>query len=208
MGSFSRFAKFGTRFRGWEQNDGYIAFKTMDMKRRNFLGATALAAGALGLAGSASAMSAAAFAEGAGAKGAGGGSAAVGDGSSTASTDGSAAAAGSTAGGSTKLPPIVHHVFFWLKNPDSTADRDKLVEGLKTLAGIPIIRELHVGTLAPTEKRDVVDASWQVSELMFFDNVHDQAGYQQHPLHLDFVKNYSHLWAKVVVYDAMNVFSK
>jgi len=139
------------------------------MKRRNFLGASALAAGVL-------------FAEGAGAKG--------------------------SAGGSTKLPPVVHHVFFWLKNPDSVADRDKLVEGLKTLAGIPIIRELHVGLLASTEKRDVVDTSWQVSELMFFDNVADQLAYQQHPIHLDFVKNYSHLWAKVVVYDANNVYSK
>jgi len=110
--------------------------------------------------------------------------------------------------GATKLPPVVHHVFFWLKNAGSVEDRDKLVEGLKTLAGIPLIKELHVGVLADTEKRDVVDASWQVSELMFFDNVNDQASYQQHPLHLAFIKNYSHLWAKVVVYDAMNVFSK
>lgn len=108
----------------------------------------------------------------------------------------------------TKLPPVVHHVFFWLKNPSSVEDRDRLVEGLKTLAGIPIIRELHVGILANTEKRDVVDASWQVSELMFFDDVTGQASYQTHPLHLAFVKDYSHLWEKVIVYDAMNIFSK
>src|ERR1700759_2195361 len=41
-------------------------------------------------------------------------------------------------------PPIVHHVFFWLKNPASTEDRDKLVAGLKPLAGIPLIKELYV----------------------------------------------------------------
>ena len=104
-------------------------------------------------------------------------------------------------------PPIVHHVFFWLKNPASTEDRDKLVAGLKTLAGIPLIRELYVGVLANTEKRDVVDASWQVSELMFFEDLSGQANYQQHPLHLAFVKNCSPLWEKVVVYDAMNVYS-
>ena len=108
----------------------------------------------------------------------------------------------------TGRPPIVHHVFFWLKNPASAEDRDQLVTGLKTLAGIPLIRELYVGILANTEKRDVVDASWQVSELMFFDDLQSQGSYQQHPLHLDFVKNYSHLWEKVVVYDAMNVFSR
>ena len=106
------------------------------------------------------------------------------------------------------LPPLVHHVFFWLKNPTSTQDRDKLVEGLKTLAAIPVIRELHVGVVASTEARDVVDASWQVSELMFFHTTADQAAYQEHPIHLDFVKNYSHLWEKVIVYDALNIYSK
>jgi hypothetical protein len=105
-------------------------------------------------------------------------------------------------------PPIVHHVFFWLKDPASTEDRDQLVAGLKTLAGIPLIKELYVGVLANTDRRDVVDASWQVSELMFFTDLPSQASYQQHPIHLDFVKNYSHLWEKVVVYDAMNLFSR
>ena len=104
-------------------------------------------------------------------------------------------------------PPVVHHVFFWLKNPSSTADRDKLVAGLKTLAAIPLIKELYVGVLAETEKRDVVDASWQVSELMFFHDLQGQASYQQHPIHLAFVKNCSPLWEKVVVYDAMSVYT-
>lgn len=98
---------------------------------------------------------------------------------------------------------LVHHVFFWLKNPDSKEDRDKLVEGLQTLSRIETIRKLHIGVLASTEKRDVVDTSWQVSELMFFDDLAGQAAYQSHPIHLAFVKNYGHLWAKVIVYDAM-----
>lgn len=55
---------------------------------------------------------------------------------------------------------LVHHVFFWLKNPDSKEDRDKLVEGLQTLSRIETIRKLHIGVLASTEKRDVVDTSW------------------------------------------------
>ncbi len=101
--------------------------------------------------------------------------------------------------------PLVHHVFFWLKNPDSVEDRDKLVEGVKTLHKIETIREIHVGVLASTEKRDVVDTSWHVSELMFFSDLAGQATYQTHQVHLDFIKNYGHLWAKVVVYDAMTV---
>jgi hypothetical protein len=101
--------------------------------------------------------------------------------------------------------PLVHHVFFWLKNPDSVADRDKLVEGVKTLSKIETIKAIHVGVVAKTEKRDVVDQSWGVSELMFFNDLAGQATYQTHQVHLDFIKNYGHLWAKVIVYDAQTV---
>ena len=97
--------------------------------------------------------------------------------------------------------PIVHHVFFWLKNPGSKADRDQLVAGIKKLSKIPTVRGLHVGIVADTEARDVVDKSWGVSELLFFDDLKGQATYQDHPLHLEFIKNCSHLWEKVVVYD-------
>ena len=100
---------------------------------------------------------------------------------------------------------LAHHALFWLKNPDSKEDRDKLVEGVKTLAKIETVQEIHIGVLANTEKRDVVDASWQVSELIFFNDLAGQSTYQTHRIHLDFVKNYSHLWQKVVVYDAMEV---
>jgi hypothetical protein len=81
--------------------------------------------------------------------------------------------------------PIVHHVFFWLKNPGSPEDRDKLVAGVKTLVNIPTVKKLRVGVVAATEKRDVVDNSWAVSELMFFSDLAGQATYQNHPIHLD-----------------------
>ena len=101
--------------------------------------------------------------------------------------------------------PLVHHVFFWLKNPGSTADRDKIVEGLQTLRKIEAIKELRIGVVASTEKRDVVDNSWGVSELMFFEDLAGQAIYQDHPIHQKFIKDCSHLWDKVIVYDAMDV---
>lgn len=96
---------------------------------------------------------------------------------------------------------VVHHVFFWLKNPGSEADKAKLIEGLNTLRGIEQVDQLIIGTPASTLKRDVVDNSFDVSELMFFENVEAQDTYQTHPTHLAFVENYSHLWEKVVVYD-------
>ncbi|WP_153795796.1 Dabb family protein [Foetidibacter luteolus] len=100
---------------------------------------------------------------------------------------------------------LVHHAIFWLKNPSSVEDRDKLAEGVKSLGKIETIRELHVGIVASTEKRDVVDNSWGVSEVMFFDDLAGQATYQTHPIHQEFIKNHSHLWEKVIVYDAIDV---
>lgn len=105
----------------------------------------------------------------------------------------------------TRTMNLIHHVFFWLKNPGSVADRDKLVAGLRTLKAISHIRALHIGLPAPTEKRDVVDASYDVSEMMFFGSVEDQKSYQDHPIHQAFIANYGHLWERVVVYDAIDV---
>ncbi len=101
--------------------------------------------------------------------------------------------------------PIVHHVFFWLKNKDSKEDREQLIAGVKTLSKIPSVQKLSVGVSASTEKRDVVDNSWAVSELMFFSDLEGQNIYQTHPLHLEFIGDYSHLWDKVLVYDVIEV---
>lgn len=100
-----------------------------------------------------------------------------------------------------KSSPLVHHVFFWLKKPGSETDRKLLIEGLKTLKAINEIKQLLIGIPASTEKRDVVDNSFDVSELMYFDNTEGQSAYQVHPIHKAFVEKYSHLWEKVVVYD-------
>lgn len=102
-------------------------------------------------------------------------------------------------------PMLFHQVFFWLKTPSDKADRDKLIAGLKALKAIDVIQQLHVGVPASTEKRDVIDNSYDVSELMVFKSVEDQKRYQDHPLHQRFVADCSHLWSKVVVYDSMSV---
>lgn len=99
---------------------------------------------------------------------------------------------------------LIHHVFFWLKTPGSKADRDQLIAGLNALRAIEVVQQLHIGVPASTEMRDVVDNSYDVSELMVFASVEDQKRYQDHPLHLKFVKDYAHLWRKVVVYDAIS----
>ncbi|UZK66170.1 Dabb family protein [Sphingomonas sp. M1-B02] len=100
---------------------------------------------------------------------------------------------------------IVHHVFFWLKNPQSAADRAELIAGIGTLGKIEEVRSMQIGVPASTEKREVVDSSFHVSELLVFDSVADQKAYQDHPIHQKFVASCGHLWAKVVVYDMVTV---
>jgi len=112
-----------------------------------------------------------------------------------------------SAGTSVETPRkrVVHHVFFWLRNPESKDDLAELLKGLNTLRQIEVVREIHIGVPASTKQRDVVDGSYSASELMFFDDITAQETYQEHPIHKKFVATCSHLWSRVVVYDSIDV---
>jgi hypothetical protein len=100
---------------------------------------------------------------------------------------------------------LVHHVFFWLKEPENRENRKQFEKALKDLLKIKTIRLSHTGVPASTEKRDVVDHSYTYSFMLFFESKEDQEEYQKHPLHLKFVEENSHLWNKVVVYDSTDI---
>jgi hypothetical protein len=97
-----------------------------------------------------------------------------------------------------------HHVFFWLENPDSPADREAFEKGIADVLNIPEIKSYHFGIpAAGTAGRDVVDGSYTYSYLIFFDNADAQDVYQDHPLHHKFIEDCNHLWERVVVYDSV-----
>ncbi len=104
----------------------------------------------------------------------------------------------------TKKKTFVHHVYFWLKNLSSEADRNKLIEGLTALSKVPTIRSHHIGLPASTN-RSVIERSYSVSWMLFFDNLEEEEVYQKHPIHLKFVEDYSHLWEKVIVFDSEQI---
>jgi hypothetical protein len=99
---------------------------------------------------------------------------------------------------------FIHHVYFWLKNPENINDLNKLIEGLNKLSAVTTISNFHIGKPAST-KREVIDSSYSVSWLLLFNNKEDQDSYQTDPVHLKFVEQCSHLWSKVVVYDTVGV---
>ena len=98
---------------------------------------------------------------------------------------------------------FVHHVYFWLNNPESTDDLKKLLEGLNKLSKVKTIKMFHIGKPAGTN-RDVIDGSYSVSWLLLFENRANQDSYQTDPIHLQFIDDCKHLWKKVVVYDSID----
>ena len=100
---------------------------------------------------------------------------------------------------------VIHHVFFWLRQPHSKEDLAKLIAGLQTLKKIKTVKKLHIGIPAATEDRTVVDSSYSASELLFFDDLAGQETYQDHPIHQKFIADCAHLWQKVVVYDSVDI---
>jgi len=114
-------------------------------------------------------------------------------------------AAAATSGlAGTRSPELIHHVFFWLKNPDAE-NLKKLIEGIQTLEKIETIREFRIGTPAKTPKRDVIDDTYSISLMIRFKDVAGHDVYQEHPVHKKFVENCSSLWRTVRVYDAMDI---
>src|SRR6476620_980734 len=97
---------------------------------------------------------------------------------------------------------FIHHVFFWLKE-NNESNREQLIEGLEKLSSVSTIKRYHIGVPATTN-REVIENTYNVSWMILFDNAADQDSYQVDPIHLNFVKECSHLWNKVTVFDTIN----
>lgn len=99
---------------------------------------------------------------------------------------------------------LIHHVYFWLKEPENQTHKNELLKALNELIKVKTIKISHVGVPAGTENRDVVDHSYDVSYMVMFDSLADQDAYQTDPIHLKFVEENQHHWEKVIVYDSIN----
>ena len=101
---------------------------------------------------------------------------------------------------------FAHHVFFWLKNPDSQEDHAKLLAALKGLKKIEVVKYAHIGSPSINDfDRPVTDATYSFSVLLLFNSKKDEETYLYHPLHKQFGADNHHLWSKVMVYDSMSI---
>jgi Stress responsive A/B Barrel Domain len=96
---------------------------------------------------------------------------------------------------------FVHHVFFWMQDSATEAEKAQLRAGIESLSAVQGITTFHVGVPAPTN-REVIDSSYSFSLLTIFMDAAAEAVYQTHPIHLKFIADCKHLWSRVVVYDS------
>ena len=54
---------------------------------------------------------------------------------------------------------FVHHVLFYLKNPNSAEDKAQLIEGLQALSKVPCIIFSNIGSPANTT-RDIIEKDY------------------------------------------------
>ncbi|HEY8944092.1 MAG TPA: Dabb family protein [Polyangiaceae bacterium] len=96
---------------------------------------------------------------------------------------------------------LIHSVYFWFKRDANPALVERFAEGLERLSTIPDIQTTYFGKPESTPKRAVIDDSyaWALVEIFADLAAHDR--YQAHPIHQEFVREFSPIWEKVQVYD-------
>ncbi len=94
----------------------------------------------------------------------------------------------------------IHSVYFWLQRDKSDHELPAFLQALESLKEIPPVKQLWVGTPAPTD-RPAVDSTYDAALTVFFEDAQGHALYQKHLLHQNFLENYRAWWRKVVIYD-------
>jgi hypothetical protein len=96
---------------------------------------------------------------------------------------------------------VTHVVLFWMKDPQDTAARKRLMDATESLRKIPGMMRLTYGRAIPST-RSVVDASFDLGIVMTFANRKALNAYEEHPIHAKAVQEVLlPLTKKVQVYD-------
>lgn len=96
-----------------------------------------------------------------------------------------------------------HNVFFWLKEPSNLEDCSLFEKALQKFLDISVYPKTAVITKPAHTNREVVDNSYTYALLVSFDSKEKHDLYQQEEAHQEFLKEASHLWNKVQIFDAV-----
>lgn len=98
---------------------------------------------------------------------------------------------------------VNHYVLFWLKKDLTEKQVEEFTGFFEMLRTIPGVRKFYYGKPADSKSRDVVDNSFTYNLMIQFDTLEELEVYGVHPIHMDAIEKYSHLWEKVVVHDSV-----
>lgn len=96
---------------------------------------------------------------------------------------------------------VIHSVYFWLADGLSVEDVEAFQKGLESLRAVETVASIHIGVPAKTEKRPVIDTSYDYALIILFQSIEAHDFYQTSAGHLAFVKNCGKFWKKVQIYD-------
>jgi hypothetical protein len=96
----------------------------------------------------------------------------------------------------------IHHlILIWQKAGTPASQTETLLQETRYLEKIPGVKSILINTPV-TSDRPVVDDSFSYAILMTFASAQDMQNYQQHPQHLQFLKdNIQGKMEKLVIYD-------
>ena len=98
-------------------------------------------------------------------------------------------------------PGMIHTVYFWLDDALSAEEQGDFTRAVQQLEAIPSVKRMFVGPPAATPDREVVDHSYDLALIVWFDDVAGHELYQEHPIHLKFVSENEAKFKEVRVYD-------
>ncbi|QDT01983.1 Stress responsive A/B Barrel Domain protein [Rubripirellula lacrimiformis] len=98
-----------------------------------------------------------------------------------------------------------HSVHFWLRDGVGEAERQQVIEGVKSLGNSPNMESARVGVPAMTD-RAVVDNSYSIQLIAVFADkaAHDRYQSTDDEVHQAFIANFKPYWTKVVIYDSLD----
>ena len=97
---------------------------------------------------------------------------------------------------------LLHTVLFWLKKELTERDFALFEQKVLEFKKISPVKQLFLGRPASTPKRPVIDDSYHYCLTVVLEDITAHNAYQEDPIHLEFIKECSHMWEKVKIYDS------
>ena len=97
---------------------------------------------------------------------------------------------------------FIHSVYFRLRDDLSPGERTRFEEGIRSLAGIDVVEQGHIGTPAGTN-RSIIDRDYTHALILAFADEGAHDAYQAHPVHDRFRDACAGYWSGIRIFDTI-----